>query len=87
MTKIPPATEETGHSKSTQIGAGLSQRPDRLAYTAREFAELTGVSYGAVCRMGREGHLTRVRMGKHKVIPAWEVERFMQTPAPREATP
>lgn len=56
-----------------------SEELERVFYTAKEFARICGISYGAVCRMGREGHLIRVRMGKHKVIPVSEVDRLKKT--------
>lgn len=74
-----------GSDTSNEMSAGVSSQHAKLAYTAREFADLTGLTYATVCRLGREGSLTRIRAGKQKIIPAWEAERFLAVPDQREA--
>jgi excisionase family DNA binding protein len=84
MTRIPPATPETGHLKSTQMGAGLSRQPVKWLYSPREVSELTPFPYETVLDMCIAGDIEASKVGRRWVITEAAVKALVQ---PREATP
>jgi len=50
----------------------------RQAYTMRETAEVPGVSYMTIHRLLKRGLLHSSSALRHKLIPASEIERFLE---------
>lgn len=57
----------------------------RLAFTAQEFADLIGIPHRTVLELIEAGEIAYVPAGRHKLIPAWAVRRWLQIPEPRQA--
>ncbi len=58
----------------------VDDAPAPLAYTARKFAEETGIPYLAVLRLMRIGELKFVQAGRYKLIPHWAALEFLHAP-------
>ena len=56
-----------------------SQALPRLAYTMQETADILGVSYITVHRLLKRGLLKSSTALRHKLIPASEIERFLES--------
>ena len=50
----------------------------RLAYTMQETAKILGVSYITVHRLIKRKHLKCTASLRRKIIPAFEIERFLR---------
>jgi len=57
----------------------VSQKLPRLAYTMQETADILGVSYITVHRLLKRGLLKSSTALRHKLIPASEIERFLES--------
>jgi predicted site-specific integrase-resolvase len=59
----------------------VSNKPElpRLAYTMRETAEILGISYISVHRLLKRGILKSSTALRHKLIPATEIQRFLNS--------
>ncbi|MGA3267885.1 MAG: helix-turn-helix domain-containing protein [Verrucomicrobiota bacterium] len=64
--RVPPST------------VSVKGKPERLAFTMRETAELLGVSYGTVHRLLQRQLLRSSLALRKKVIPKSEIERFLK---------
>jgi hypothetical protein len=62
----------------TPTGTGDVTAP-RLAYSMRETAQLLGVSYITIHRLLKRGLLRSSGALRHKVIPAAEIHRFLDS--------
>ena len=49
---------------------------DRLSYSVKEFAEITGLKKNHIYIMGQEGKIKTIKIGKRVLIPAEEAKRF-----------
>ena len=56
-----------------------SQALPRLAYTMQETADILGISYISVHRLLKRGLLKSSTALRHKLIPASEIERFLES--------
>jgi excisionase family DNA binding protein len=54
---------------------------ERLAYSAREMAELLGVSKATAARMIRNGLIGSVKIGSRRLIPVGEIQKLLVTAA------
>ena len=61
--------------------------PDRLAYRAREVAEMLGVNERTVRTWLREGRLTRLKVGGATFVAADQVQALLGRSAPEPAPP
>jgi excisionase family DNA binding protein len=64
--------------RSQQVEARQVSQP-RLAYTMRETAAILGVSYISVHRLIKRGLLRSSSALRHKLIPASEIDRFLNS--------
>lgn len=53
-------------------------RLPRLTYSLRETADMLGVSCVSVHRLLKRGLLKSSNALRHKLIPSWEIERFVR---------
>lgn len=51
--------------------------PERRAWKPREVAAMTGLAYGTVLELIREGKLRAVQVGQLYIVPAVEVDRLL----------
>lgn len=58
----------------------IDDTPPPMAYTARKFADETGLPYLSVLRLMRIGELQFVQAGRYKLIPDWAARKFLRTP-------
>jgi len=70
------ASENEAATPHNQISTAKSL--PRLAYTMRETAEILGVSYITVHRLLKRGKLRASDAVRNKVIPHFEIERFLR---------
>ena len=52
---------------------------ERLAYSVQETADALGVSYITVYRLLQRGVLKAIPSLRHRIIPAKEIDRFLET--------
>ena len=55
--------------------------PARVAYSVEETAQALGIGRGLVFQLLREGQLKSIRLGKRRLIPAVELQAFMDRQA------
>lgn len=65
-----------------RVNKGSPQLP-RMAYSMRETAAILGVCYQTVHRLLKRGLLRSSTALGHKLIPAAEIERFLQATLPK----
>lgn len=66
-------------SKSCETGSPLAGLPGgRLAYSLREAALALGISESSVRRLLQRGLIRSSGALRHKLIPAFELERFLR---------
>ena len=53
----------------------------RMAYSVEETAQALGIGRGLVFMLLREGQLKSIRLGKRRLIPAAELQAFMDRQA------
>lgn len=58
---------------------GDGEKLPRLAYTMQETAAMLGVSYITVWRLIQRGLLRSSTALRHKLIPATEIQRFLNS--------
>lgn len=56
----------------------ITSQPKRLAYKLKEAAQLIGVSESSLRRVINSGQLRSLHMFRHILIPATELERFIE---------
>lgn len=54
-----------------------SKAPERRAWKPREVAAMTGLAYGTVLELIRDGKLRAVQVGQLYIVPAVEVDRLL----------
>jgi excisionase family DNA binding protein len=75
---IAPPAPPAPSPERPPVGPHVSGTDKRLAYTMRETAEILGVSYITVHRLIQRGLLRSSRVLRHKLIPKFEIERFLK---------
>ncbi|MHB1504908.1 MAG: helix-turn-helix domain-containing protein [Acidimicrobiales bacterium] len=76
------AVADAGHGGSDDVSAADgSADGQRLGYSIREVASALGISNDLVRSMVQRGELKAIRLGRRVVIPAVELERYVQQPA------
>ena len=68
----------TNPDKPAAAISQASTSEKRLAYTMKETAEILGVSYITVHRLIQRGLLKPSLALRHKIIPKFEIERFLK---------
>lgn len=75
------AVAEEGLGAGEDLGAPTrSVGGERLAYSVREVADALGTSPDLVRALVRRGELRGVRLGRRVVIPAVELDRWLERP-------
>jgi len=77
-------TEELVGGDDDGLGCAYAADAPRLAYSVGEAALALGVSADLVRSLVQRGQLRAVRVGRRIVIPAKELDRWMDDPARRE---
>jgi len=77
-------TEELVGGDDDGLGCADAAGARRLAYSVGEAALALGVSADLVRSLVQRGQLRAVRVGRRIVIPAKELDRWMDDPARRE---
>jgi len=67
--------------KTMQNTPNPEERFSRLAYSVSETAQILGVSYCTVYRLLQRGLLRSSNALRHKLIPRFEIERFLKETA------
>jgi excisionase family DNA binding protein len=57
------------------------KQPERLAYSAREMADLIGVSKATAARMIRNKTISSIKVGSRRLIPAAEIQKLLAAAA------
>lgn len=76
------AVADASHGGSEDVSAPVQSADGaRLAYSVQELASALGVSPDLVRTLVRRGELRSMHLGRRVVIPASELERYVQQPA------
>lgn len=76
------AVADVSHGRSDDVSAAdQPANAQRLAYSVREVASALGISNDLVRSMVQRGELQAIRLGRRVVIPAAELDRYVQQPA------
>jgi hypothetical protein len=72
------AVGEKTPNHNPNVANAVGPRLPRLAYSMRETAVILGVSYITVHRLVQRGLLKSSTALRHKLIPLFEIERFLK---------
>jgi excisionase family DNA binding protein len=64
-------------AKTQDTARGPRADLPKLAYTAREVSTLIGIPYRSTCALINSGAIGHKRAGRHLIVPAKELERYL----------